>query len=98
MPNHTLDAVEFTARITAPTMIVYPGADEAVPVESFHRLRAALEARPSGPSIVHVYPGAQHGFTARMRHGNPVNQAASELSWPQVVAFVQATTLAHPAS
>jgi carboxymethylenebutenolidase len=96
MPNHTLDAVEATARIAAPAMLVYPGADEAVPVESFHRLRDALESRISGPSLVHVYPGAQHGFTARMRHGNPVNKAASALSWPQVVALVQATTLGQP--
>lgn len=94
MPNHTLDAVEFTARITAPTLMVYPSADEVVPVESFHRLRAALESRADAPSVVHVYPGAQHGFTARGRHGNPVNKAASELSWPQVVAFIRATTLA----
>jgi carboxymethylenebutenolidase len=94
MPNHTLDAVQFTARITAPSMLVYPGADEAVPIESFHRLRAALESRTSGPSIVHVYPGAQHGFTARMRHGNPINKAASDLAWPQVVALIQATTRA----
>jgi carboxymethylenebutenolidase len=91
MPNHTLDAVDFTARITAPAMLVYPGADEAVPVESFHRLRTALESRTTGPSVVHVYPDAQHGFTARARHGNPVNKAASELSWPQVVAFIRAT-------
>jgi carboxymethylenebutenolidase len=92
-PNHTLDAAEYAARISAPAMVLYPGADDLVPVESFLRLQAALTSRTAGPSIVHVYPGAEHGFTARMRHGNPVNKAAHALSWPQVLAFVQATTL-----
>jgi carboxymethylenebutenolidase len=92
-PNHTLDATELTARIAGPAMILYPGADEVVPVESFHRLRDALNSRTTGPSIAHVYPGAGHGFTARALHGNPVNKAATELSWPQVTAFIRATTL-----
>jgi carboxymethylenebutenolidase len=92
-PNHTLDAAEYTARTVAPTMMLYPGADDLVPVESFLRLQTALNSRTTGPSIVHVYPGAEHGFTARMRHGNPVNKAAYDISWPQVLTFVQATTL-----
>ncbi|NGO09919.1 dienelactone hydrolase [Streptomyces sp. HC44] len=92
-PNHTLDATEFTARIAAPTMILYPGADEVVSVESFRRLQAALNSRTTGPSIAHVYPGAGHGFTARAQHGNPINKAATDLSWPQALAFIRATTL-----
>ncbi|SRR4051812_12509141 len=92
-PNHTLDAAEFTARIAGPAMILYPGADEVVPVESFHRLQDALNSRTTGPSIAHVYPGAGHGFTARAMHDNPVNKAATDLSWPQVIAFIRATTL-----
>ncbi|MFH9551903.1 dienelactone hydrolase family protein [Streptomyces sp. NPDC017435] len=92
-PNHTLDATEFTARIAGPAMILYPGADEVVPVESFHRLQDALNSRTTGPSIAHVYPGAGHGFTARALHGDPVNKAATDLSWPQVIAFIRATTL-----
>ncbi|MEH0580439.1 MULTISPECIES: dienelactone hydrolase family protein [Streptomyces] len=92
-PNHTLDATEFTARIAGPAMILYPGADEVVPVESFHRLKDALNSRATGPSIAHVYPGAGHGFTARALHGDPVNKAATALSWPQVIAFIRATTL-----
>jgi len=91
-PNHTLDAVEYTAAVQAPVMMLYPGADSLVPVESFVRLQAALISRPTGASIVHVYPGAEHGFTARARQGNPVNKTAFDVSWPQVLAFVQATT------
>ncbi|WP_329333234.1 dienelactone hydrolase family protein [Streptomyces sp. NBC_01352] len=92
-PNHTLDATEFTARIAAPTMILYPGADEVVSVESFRRLQAALNSRTTGPSIAHVYPGARHGFTGRAQQGDPINKAATDLSWPQVIAFIRATTL-----
>src|SRR3954471_18176548 len=92
-PNHTLDAAEFAARIAAATMILYPGADARVPPESFRLLQAALNSRTAGPTIAHVYPGAEHGFTARIRHGNPINKAAYDLSWPQAVAFIRATTL-----
>ncbi len=91
-PNHTIDAVAATANIEAPVMMVYPGSDTLVPPESFRNLRDALESRASAPSIVHVYPGAEHGFTSSARHGNPVNKAAYDLSWPQVLAFIQATT------
>jgi carboxymethylenebutenolidase len=91
-PNHTVDVVEHAARISAPVMMLYPGADDLVPVESFHRLQTALNSRASGPSIVHVYPGAEHGFSARRRHGNPVNSEAFAISWPQVVDFVKVTT------
>lgn len=91
-PNHTIDAVAATADITAPVMMLYPGGDQLVPMESFRNLRDALESRESAASIVHLYPGAEHGFTASFRHGNPVNKAAFELSWPQALAFIQATT------
>lgn len=91
-PNHTIDAVAATANIAAPVMMLYPGGDDLVPMESFRNLRDALESRESAASIVHLYPGAEHGFTAEFRHDNPVNKAAFELSWPQVLAFIQATT------
>ncbi|PXY17594.1 dienelactone hydrolase [Prauserella sp. PE36] len=91
-PNHTVDAVEHTARIGAPAMMLYPGADAIVPHESFHRLQTALQSRETGPSIVHVYPRAEHGFSDRSRHGNEVNATAYALSWPQVLEFVKATT------
>ncbi|MEU6645878.1 dienelactone hydrolase family protein [Saccharomonospora sp. NPDC046836] len=91
-PNHTVDAVEHAARISAPAMMLYPGADTLVPHESFARLQTALQSRESAASIVHVYPGAEHGFTDRSRHGNEVNADAYAVSWPQVLAFCQATT------
>jgi carboxymethylenebutenolidase len=91
-PNHVIDAAEYAARIEAPVMMLYPGADHLVPHESFLRLQRALHGRDGGPSIVHLYPGAEHGFSARARQDNPVNKLAFELSWPQVLAFVEAST------
>jgi carboxymethylenebutenolidase len=92
-PNHTVDAVAATAAIKAPVMMLYPGSDDLVPRKSFDRLQAALLSREAGPSMVHFYPGAEHGFSAKARHSKPVNKTAFDLSWPQVLAFVRATTL-----
>ncbi|HEX4252535.1 MAG TPA: dienelactone hydrolase family protein, partial [Pseudonocardia sp.] len=91
-PNHTLDAVSATAAIEAPVFMLYPGGDHLVPRESFDRLQGALQSRSRGVSIVHLYPGAEHGFSARSRHKNPVNAEAAALAWPQVVEFIAATT------
>lgn len=92
-PNHTVDVVAATAQISAPVLMLYPSADNLVPRESFNRLENALLSRPSGPSLIHFYPGAEHGFSARPRHENPVNKAAFDISWPQAIALIQATTL-----
>jgi carboxymethylenebutenolidase len=90
--NHTLDAAEHSARIAVPVMMLYPGADHLVPRESFDALQTALNGRETGPSIVHVYPGAEHGFSARARQTKPVNAEAYALAWPQTLEFVRATT------
>ncbi|HVV23362.1 MAG TPA: dienelactone hydrolase family protein [Pseudonocardiaceae bacterium] len=90
-PNHTVDAVAATARVAAPVMMLYPGADHLVPRESFERLQAALLSREA-PSLVHVYPGAEHGFSAKARQADPVNKLASDIAWPQALAFIRTTT------
>lgn len=95
-PNHTVDAVAATAATAAPVMLLYPGADHLVPTESFQRLQGALLSRPSAPSLVHVYPEAEHGFSATARHTNPVNRTAAAIAWPQALAFVTTTTLSIP--
>ena len=88
-PNHTVDAVTLTGRIKAPVMMLYPGADALVPHESFQRLQSALQSRESGPSIVHIYPNAEHGFSTRPHEGNPENAEAWAISWPQVLEFIR---------
>ena len=42
----------------------------------------------TGATITHVYPGAEHGFSSRDRHGNPVNADAYAVSWPQALSFI----------
>jgi carboxymethylenebutenolidase len=91
-PNHTLDSFEYAGEIEAPVMMLYPGKDDLVPRESFDRLQTALNAREGTASIVHLYPEAEHGFTARARHDNAVNAEAYRVSWPQALAFIQETT------
>ncbi|WP_430330920.1 dienelactone hydrolase family protein [Rhodococcus sp. ACT016] len=89
--NHTLDAVALAPAIAAPVMVLHAGADTILSTGTFVALQAALQSRETGATIVHAYPGAAHGFSARARHDDPVNKAAWEISWPQVLAFATAT-------
>lgn len=89
--NHSLDAVAQASAIGAPVMILHAGADTILSTGTLGRLRAELESREAGATIVHTYPGAEHGFSSRARHGNPVNATAYALSWPQALAFASAT-------
>lgn len=93
-PNHTVDAVEGAARIGGPVMLLHAGADTVMSPAMFGRLQSALQNRESGATVVHNYPGAEHGFSARARHTDPVNAAAYAVSWPQVLAFMAATAAA----
>ncbi|MFD6065064.1 dienelactone hydrolase family protein [Rhodococcus wratislaviensis] len=90
--NHTLDASELVAHIKVPVMAMYPKEDSIVSWDSYTRLRNALESRSEGASILHVYPGAEHGFANRGMHGNPANARAFAISWPQVLDFLRLTT------
>ena len=91
-PHHSYDTAAEVGGITAPVMVLYPSADTIVPVVDFEALQTALQARPTGATIAHFYPGAEHGFSDRGRHGNPVNADAFALAWPQALAFIQTTT------
>lgn len=92
-PNHTADAVESASRIAAPVMILHAGADTIMSTETFGELQAALQGRTAGASIISVFPGAEHAFSSRARHTNPVNSAAYAVSWPQVLRFIGDTVL-----
>ncbi|NLU82504.1 alpha/beta fold hydrolase [Rhodococcus sp. HNM0569] len=88
--NHALDAVAAASRITGPVMVLHAGADTVMSAATLSRLRDALETREHGATIVHVYPGADHGFSNRTRHDQQVNADAYRLSWPQALAFAGA--------
>lgn len=87
-PNHTIDAVEQAGRVAAPVMVLHAGADTIMSAETFANLQATLQQRETGATITHVYPGAEHGFSSRDRHGNPVNADAYAVSWPQALSFI----------
>lgn len=91
-PYQALDAAEQAEQIGVPAMVLYPKADSIVSWDSYARLRDALESRAVGPSILHVYPDAEHGFSAKARHNKVINAEAQAICWPQVLAFCRATT------
>jgi carboxymethylenebutenolidase len=91
-PHHSYDTFAEVGGIIAPVMVLYPGADAAVPVADFEALQTALQARPTGATITHFYPGADHGFSDRSRHGKEINADAFKLAWPQALAFIDTTT------
>jgi carboxymethylenebutenolidase len=91
-PHHSYDAIGEAGAITAPVMVLYPGADAAVPVADFEALQTALQARPTGATITHFYPGADHGFSDRSRHDKELNADAFKIAWPQALAFIDTTT------
>jgi carboxymethylenebutenolidase len=91
-PNYSYDAIADAIGITAPTMVIYPSADAAVPVADFEALQTALQSRDIGATIAQYYPGADHGFSDRSRQEKPVNFEAFRLSWPQALAFIDVTT------
>ncbi|GAA2816914.1 dienelactone hydrolase family protein [Kribbella solani] len=90
-PAQDEDAVALASEITCPTSLIYPGADHIVPLESFKLLQKALNKRESAPSVVHIYPGAGHGFMEAGRQDQEANRLATKLSWPQTLEFVRAT-------
>jgi len=97
-PRH-LDAVAAAREIRCPVQILYPGRDHVTHHDTFHALRDALESR-SEPTVIHLYPKAEHGFTEGFnvvsgvdRSANPANVTAKILSWPQTAAFFRACLL-----
>ena len=85
LPNQEEDAVAVAADIRCPVAMIYPGRDHVMSADSFQSLRAKIERRPQ-PSVIHYYPEANHAF---MNHAGEVNVTASQVAWPQVVAFLR---------
>jgi carboxymethylenebutenolidase len=90
-PHHTYDAIAEAAGITAPVLVSYPSADTAVPNADFETLQTVLQSRTAGATFAQYFPGADHGFTDKSRHGKDVNADAYRLAWPQALAFMKST-------
>ena len=81
--------VDVAARLHAPVLGLYGGADAGIPSESVDQMKAALAngseaARRSG---FHVYPGAQHAFHADYRPS--YDRAAAEDGWQRCVGWLR---------
>jgi carboxymethylenebutenolidase len=95
-PNETLDAVALAADIACPVHLIHAGADRVFLPSTFDLLRAALELR-NAATFVQVHPGAVHSFMRPDVQHVPANAAATRLSWPPVMAFLEASLAAWQA-
>jgi carboxymethylenebutenolidase len=86
-PEHPIDVA---ARLRAPVLGLYGGADTGIPLESVEQMKTAL-ARGSDAarrSEFHVYPQAQHAFHADYRPN--YDRAAAEDGWQRCLAWLRA--------
>jgi len=85
-PEHPVDVA---ARLRAPVLGLYGGADAGIPLESIEQMKTALgggsdAARRSG---FHVYPGAQHAFHSDYRPS--YDRAAAEDGWQRCLGWLR---------
>jgi carboxymethylenebutenolidase len=96
-PQQMLDAVALSAEIPCPVHLIHAGADQVFKPEAFALVRTALERRPVA-TVVEIHPGAVHSFMRPDLQNVPANASGSRLSWPQVVAFLDACLLQRMAA
>jgi carboxymethylenebutenolidase len=80
--------VERAARIKAPVLGLYGGADGGIPVATLTQLEAALKAAGNTRSEIVVYPDMPHAFYADYRPS--YRQAAAEDGWKRCLAWFKA--------
>ena len=86
-PNESEDAVALAPQIACPVHLVHGSADKVFLQPVFETLRGILEQRGVA-TMVQVHPGAVHSFMREDLHSDPANAAASRLSWPPVMGFL----------
>jgi carboxymethylenebutenolidase len=77
--------IDVAARLHAPVLGLYGGADQGIPLETVERMRAALAAAGSKSEIV-VYDGAPHAFHADYRPSY-VREAAED-GWRRLLDWL----------
>lgn len=100
VPAEQLDAIALARDIPCPVQVLYPGQDHVTSRPIFEALRESLESRANAPTITHVYPEADHGFTegpspltGEDRSAKPANRAAHASAWSQTMALFRACLL-----
>jgi len=89
-PNQTLDAMALAADIQCPVHLIHAGADQVFVQPAFAQLRDVLERRTAA-TVTQVHPGAVHSFMRPDLQSVPANASATQLSWPPVIAFLEAS-------
>ena len=88
-PNQALDAMAIAADIQCPVHLVHGTGDQVFVQSAFVQLRDVLERRPAA-TFVQVHPAAVHSFMRPDLQSVPANASATGLSWPPVLAFLEA--------
>jgi len=80
-PQHPIDVA---AKLKAPVLGLYGGADSGIPTEIIERMRQSLKAAGS-PSQIVVYPDAPHGFNADYRPS--YRKEAAQDGWKRMLEW-----------
>lgn len=80
-PLHPEHPVGLAAKLRAPVLGLYGGADTGIPLESVEEMRKAIAAAGKQAEI-HVYPDTPHGFYADYRP--TYRQPAAEDGWKRL--------------
>lgn len=85
-PAQPLTPSDIAAKLNAPVLGLYGGADQGIPQAAVDRLTAALAAAGKGKeSMVHVYPDMPHAFHADYRPS--YRKEAAEDGWRRMLAW-----------
>lgn len=82
-PTYPLDVA---AKIKAPVLGLYGGADQGIPLVDVDAMREAL-AKAGSKSLIHVYDGAPHAFHADYRPSYRKEQAVD--GWQRLLAWLR---------
>jgi carboxymethylenebutenolidase len=79
-----IQPVEVAAKLNAPVLGLYGGADDGIPVATVEQMREALK-KADKPSEIIVYPNTPHGFHADYRPTYREEQAKD--GWKKLLAW-----------
>lgn len=82
-PQHPIDVA---AKLKAPVLGLYGGADTGIPIETVERMRQTLKAAGGGSEIV-VYPDVPHAFHADYRPS--YRKEAAQDGWKRMLEWFQ---------
>ena len=80
-PNQPFHPIDVAAKLHAPVLGLYGGADQGIPNDTVEKMRAALKAAGS-KSEIHLYPGMPHAFHADYRA--TYRKEAAEDGWKRM--------------